>query len=1218
MQAAPAERQEEATGLRQVAWKRFLRGPDAELLEGLYIPALCRAVRYDRCCAYFSSQVLAVAARGFGGFIQNLLALGDAAPRPAARLLVNEQLDAQDVEALLCRGDGGPLVERLLRRFKTPQNALEKNRLAMLSWLVARGWLEVRVGIMRHGQGIPHAKFGLIVDRYGDCLAFAGSGNETGHALVANYEEVEVHGSWQDPAFVDYYRQRFERLWDDQDEHVATVPLPEAVRLRLIKLAPTEPPREMRHDRARAEAAMLWQFLAAAPYLPNGDLACDAGAMVDLWPHQRKVVADTARAFPAGRLLCDEVGMGKTVEAIMVLRRLLAGRGARRALLLVPAGLLRQWQEELREKGGLLVPIWDRGFLQYPDGRKESMEPRRALSETDVVLLSREWARLRGNREFVLDAPPWDLVVLDEAHAARRSAGVEREFNSGNLLLQLLRELQLRGRTRGILLLSATPMQTEPWEPWDLLTLLGVGRAWAVEFADIRAYYEGIAALKRDKLPDANMAERIARLVADDEEFPPGPDGDSDRSPRVLKQRLLFCGPGEPRQKYAQWLQKGAPLGRRMHRNTRETLRQYHAMGLLAAPPPRRQVEDVVFDYQHPLERECYEAITAYMDRRYEELEREKTGKGFVMTVYRRRGSSSPLALKRSLERRRERLEALIQHRSTEPWLWWQEEGLDPSDFPEEEAERIDAGLPSSAAAAAAEREEILSLLSRLEALGNTDSKLETFWQVLNEVSADGRSVLVFTEYTDTMEYLRDQLRPTFGKTLGCFSGDGGQMWDGERWVPVSKAEIADALADGTVRVLICTDAASEGLNLQAAGALINYDLPWNPSKVEQRIGRIDRIGQVQPVLPIRNLFLANSVDMRVYQVLKERCGLFTRFVGHMQPVLALARSGLREGRAGEAVEQLVRELIREAEALEKDAAVANAFVESEAERTLPGIPPARRQHGEEALKRLSGLESPVRARRAKGAPIWTLQWPGRRSFKVTTDRETLERDPGVTPLALGSPVLAEVAERLALPGETPLVVSWFEQGAFRCAEVRWVGADRVFVVESVDQLCELVRGWDGSPPPAGRLAEAEREARQRCRERVREMWERTEAMARAALERQVDAARRRLRRELSRTLLCLGSGDLNETFKEQVRRETSPDGRYRKALRLLGGYPQWTEEERADAKTFVGNLKEKERRARVAGSEIDAALNDPRWQALSVLQRERASDVGLLSPGQG
>ena len=98
----------------------------------------------------------------------------------------------------------------------------------------------------------------------------------------------------------------------------------------------------------------------------------------------------------------------------------------------------------------------------------------------------------------------------------------------------------------------------------------------------------------------------------------------------------------------------------------------------------------------------------------------------------------------------------------------------------------------------------------------------------------------------------------------------------------MSKTAITDALRDGSVRVLLCTDAASEGLNLQAASALINYDLPWNPSKVEQRIGRVDRIGQVQPIVRVINLYLRHSIDDDVYQVLRNRRGLFQDFVGPM------------------------------------------------------------------------------------------------------------------------------------------------------------------------------------------------------------------------------------------------------------------------------------------------------------------------------------------------
>ncbi|HEY5473846.1 MAG TPA: SNF2-related protein, partial [Candidatus Limnocylindrales bacterium] len=148
---------------------------------------------------------------------------------------------------------------------------------------------------------------------------------------------------------------------------VHTVSLPEALRQQLVRLAPRrKPEREPVTASARQRAAMLWRYVAEAAYLPNGEEASDQTALVKLWPHQRRVVVEAAAAWPDGRLLCDEVGMGKTIEAILALRRLLAGRGVGRVLILPPAGLLGQWQGELREKGGLVFPRLVSGAKRAP------------------------------------------------------------------------------------------------------------------------------------------------------------------------------------------------------------------------------------------------------------------------------------------------------------------------------------------------------------------------------------------------------------------------------------------------------------------------------------------------------------------------------------------------------------------------------------------------------------------------------------------------------------------------------------------------------------------------------------------------------------------------------------------------------------------------------------------------------------------------------------
>jgi superfamily II DNA/RNA helicase len=175
---------------------------------------------------------------------------------------------------------------------------------------------------------------------------------------------------------------------------------------------------------------------------------------------------------------------------------------------------------------------------------------------------------------------------------------------------------------------------------------------------------------------------------------------------------------------------------------------------------------------------------------------------------------------------------------------------------------QLTSALPDSPAEAQAELRQVETLLERIANLGALDTKRDRAIAWIKQLTFDGRSVLVFTSYTDTMEYLRDAVLSA-GVPVASYSGQGGAVRADGKWVAVAKETVTAALEARKIRALVCTDAASEGLNLQAAGALINFDLPWNPSKIEQRIGRIDRIGQSLPMLPIVNLYLMGSVDQR-------------------------------------------------------------------------------------------------------------------------------------------------------------------------------------------------------------------------------------------------------------------------------------------------------------------------------------------------------------------
>ena len=1180
-------------------WPRFLRGPDPRLLEDLYVPALQRSVRYDRCCAYFSSSVLSTAARGFSGLISRFATRDNSLPRPAVRLLVNEQLSREDVEALSDTPDTAALERILMKRFSSPESALEKARLEMLAWLVSRELVEIRVGILRHGEGILHAKFGLFYDENGNALVFSGSGNESRSGLTANYEHLEVTGSWGDQERYQEFAEEFERLWEGSHPDVMVVRLPEAIRQGIISYAPDMPPleeplppKDISDDLKRKKLAMQWKFIVESPYMENGETACEATMNVSLWPHQRAVVQEVLSAWPKGKLLCDEVGMGKTIEAIAALRRLLAGRGVKRALFLLPAGLVLQWQDELREKGNILAPRFESQRIVWPDGSSRAVSGFSEALEEPMLLISRELARIEANQALLLDGPSWDLVILDEAHAARRKKQEEGEFNTGTLLLDLVRRLQIRGKTASYMFLSATPMQTHPWEPWDLLGTLGVGGAWIAEFDIVRQYYSVIQNLEGSQEPSQLDLKFLYRTVMLDPDLPISPEGPIPEREEDFIDRLIFADEKGMRG-YASWMRKVSPLGRRMLRNGKETLQKYYRDGLLEAAPPRRIVQDIRYRYEDAREGRVYNAIKDYIDSRFQALEREKRGKGFVMTVYRRRCTSSLFALEKSLLRRKEGLRQVIERGSWDPYL--EDESLDWLDLEEvegiAEGGKISSAFPEDPVVAAQELQQVEFLLSEIRELPGIDTKRDRFTEELRRLQDEGRSVLVFTEYTDTMDFLKDWLSPLYGKELATFCGRGGERWDGKRWVSVTKDAITASLQNGELRVLLCTDAASEGLNLQKAGAVINYDLPWNPSKVEQRIGRIDRIGQSWPEVKVINMFLRDSIDDRVYKVLRERCRLFEHFVGPMQPVLAKAQKIL----LGQTEEDLF-DLTLEAERIETDFLAAETYRLSDPEVVVSEQSPIKRENLVDAmlaLDNVSGISVSTRLDKI------SLRLPDGTRREYATGLEALEADDRLHPLSPTDPFLTGLHQYLYPDGNLPLTCIPFEKGSFKRASMFWIDGDgNVMPVRNLEELNSLLEAWDGSGPATIDLSEIQTEVR----DMVEKIFSIAEERRISDLKAQKDACTMRLKMELGRFLLSLDPNlrsveGINGLFYKEMEKGGPRSARLKKCFEKLGGYPDWDIPTINRLREQIQRIDRGHREARLLGNEIDAALNDPRWE---------------------
>jgi ERCC4-related helicase len=900
-------------------WRLKYTPDDGDLVRLFYVPALQDAERYDRLTGYFSANALQLAARGIEGLVRN---------NGRMRLIVGCTLAPSEIEAIEAGEQLRPLVERRLAALPlAPPDQAASDALELLSWMVGRGYLDVRVAVPCDGNrkpipadGIFHEKAGIIQDRAGDRIAWNGSLNETAAGWRHNWESINVYTSWgPDAARVEAEEASFAAIWAGRARRVIVLDIPDAARQDLMRFLPKHdvPARLQQDSEAKAVPTVggavpekpparepgdprsrVWSFIRHAPSLPDGgERVGEATSAVNPWPHQMRAFERLYRHWPPRLLVADEVGLGKTIQAGMLLRQAwLAGRAAR-ILILAPKAVLGQWQVELREKFNLNWPIYDGRRLNWhpsPAWREpHDREVERDDWHKEPVVIASSHLMRRGDRAKSLleEADPWDLIVLDEAHHARRRAAGSPREGGPNALLRLMRALQ--SRTQGLLLLTATPMQVHPVEVWDLLDLLGLPPAWSS-----KAFLDFFEAAEQPN-PAAAAMDRMAHLFQSAEHaYGQVAPQDARRATGLsrLKTNKVLRALRDPasiprrqletteRRAAVRIMRANTPLRRLVSRHTRELLRRYFRAGVMDTPVAKRAVEDRFLDMT-PAERDLYEALEAYVVSTYNQASaNERTAVGFVMTLYRRRLASSFRALQGTLRRH---LDA-VAGGDHDPLTGLDEDAPDDEAGGDEVLDAEDVGRLEQEALAAQERADVEALLGRIAQLP-PDSKLASLKSTLAELHRDGyEQVMVFTQYTDTMDFLRGAIQKDAAVKLMCFSGRGGEIpaADGG-WRQISRDDAKRRFRDGEAHVLLCTDAAAEGLNFQFCGALVNYDMPWNPMRVEQRIGRIDRLGQRHPVIRIINLHYEGTVETDVYRALRDRIGLFESLVGRLQPILA-------------------------------------------------------------------------------------------------------------------------------------------------------------------------------------------------------------------------------------------------------------------------------------------------------------------------------------------
>ena len=566
-------------------------------------------------------------------------------------------------------------------------------------------------------------------------------------------------------------------------------------------------------------------------------------ATVDLNPHQIEAALFAFRSpLSRGALLADEVGLGKTIEAGLIISQLWAERH-RRILVIVPTTLRKQWAQELGDKFFLPSEVIDaRAF----NARQKEGALNPFTEATGVVICSYHFTRAK---EDAIRSVDWDLVVIDEAHRLRNV------YKSGN---KIARSIKATVQTRPKVLLTATPLQN------SLLELYGL-----VGFLDEHLF---------GNLP--SFRRQYTRGPLDQWQFE-----DLKRRLRTICQRTL-----------------------------------------------RRQVTEYVrFTNRIPItqdfiptdeEQRLYDVVSEYL--RKDKLQALPSSQRTLMTlVLRKLLASSTFAIAGTLKSLRERLEAkrnMVEAPTVPP-----EEDFEPFEELVEEWTQDETATNESATQAQVSDEDRVAIQEEIEELSEyhnlassitENAKGQALLQALSlgfkklDTLGANRKAVIFTESRRTQEYLRGLLeRNGYKGQVLTFSGSNTdaqsreiyENWKrrhaGEDTVRGSKTvDIRDALVEHfqeQAAIMVATEAAAEGINLQFCSLVVNYDLPWNLQRIEQRIGRCHRYGQKHDVVVINFLNRRNEADQRVFQLLSEKFQLFDGVFGASDEVLGALESGV-------------------------------------------------------------------------------------------------------------------------------------------------------------------------------------------------------------------------------------------------------------------------------------------------------------------------------------
>lgn len=881
----------------------FYAGTNKVLREFL-IPVLERSQSYDRLTGFFSVDSLLSISQGIEhiwhkkGQMRLVIGIHDVPREILEAHVKNAAGEAEEIKAI---------ETRLLKEVASLTDEMERDRIAAVAWMMKAGLLEVKVAQPNSVKPthIFHSKSFIFRDQDDNIITATGSPNETRPGHEGNYEDVTVHTSWgADPRYAAVHIGHFDEIWGNRALDLNVFDLTDDfvdLLLTAAQRSKTTPPLIFQQ---KSVGSALLDAIKEAPYL--GHLSYKTAI---LYPHQERALRDGLNRDAIRLMLADEVGLGKTLEAGAIINHAVRFTGVSNICVLAPASLLRQFQEELYSFFGLDFYIWESGSKAFVDiagqvFRGKRFDSAMAADRPDFVIISSQLARgTKANSSIFTGAAKLpEMLIVDEAHAAR--VHPDQTTVRPTRLWHTLNEVA--HKIKHLVLMTATPLQVHPLEFHGLLQLLGLPPEWGNRKSYLRSLDLLAGQIERPNLQDSSLLAKLlseARLLGGDYE-----SSLSAAEIDILNQITQFAEtqPAKAGIVAMRNWKTGIKLLAAIHpahglvvRNTRRGLEK------LGYEFPEREFESPDLALGNDL-KQFFTKLEDYLDRNYGDVEEAANpnfvnSRGFAKSNYQQRLASSLYAAKESLERRLLKIDAYVDGNPIAE--------LDNELLLDAEDDEVDflfsensqpAVNPQQAlavrAAAIIEKGHIRGLLTHLNAvpdgiLAGDPKFIAAGKEISSTISTD--KILIFSRFTDTLDGFIDFMSENYPDVLdeGFALYTGGAAWKqvgGTRTVS-SKTDIRRSLDRGEIRLVVCSDAASEGLNLQAARALINLDVPWNPARLEQRIGRVARLGQVAKTVTITNLWYPESVEAKMYKRLLQRKDLYELAVGEFPDIFGAA-----------------------------------------------------------------------------------------------------------------------------------------------------------------------------------------------------------------------------------------------------------------------------------------------------------------------------------------